>query len=754
MIGAKLLCGMVDNGGKEMTIRVAAVLGLALTVNLITSALSMAAEESGLATEEGILGSITIGSESVDVDNTSFKYGEYNGVNKDGSYFLGNADLNYNKEAYYLDFRAEGIGLDSRDIYLESGRYGRFRLYLEDSELPHYISNSNSTPFANAGNENLTLPSGFVRGFQTQDMTTLNSSLQSTDLKLKRYANSAGFAMALGKNIDFNMSVKREEKDGEKSIGGTIGAIKANSRSVVLPEPVDYTTDEFRARIAYTGENAQAELGYFLSTFNNNIKYISWENPFDVVDDPSTARISLSPDNRYQKLSLSGAANLPYSTRISAIAEYGKMEQGETLLPYSNNPGTIITAALPRENADTEIDTTHLSLNLSSKPVPRLGLNVRYRYYKTENKMPVDLFQYVRNDTGGASQATVNNSWALYNLPYDYTENQIRFDASCGFMKGSSFKIGFDHDAMERSYREVKETKEDTYKAGLIVRPQPDAYASLDYSHSSRKIDDEYDESRVFDSRHTDGYINSISNPDLRFDNNPYLRMYDIADRDRNKYSAKLSYSGMQNSSIGLTYSYWKDDYTDSPLGLTQSTNNTSTVDASISPVESIILTAFYTRENLTSMQTGRDFITSIPSEYQDANRDWKADHRTGINMAGVGAGFGLLKDKLTITADYSYSESEESINFTTGSSLTSPVDMPDLTTKLHKVKVSGKYNINTNLSAGLGYEYEEYNSKNWATDNVAPASTSMADALTLSGSTPDYKVHTGMIYLTYNFGS
>ena len=110
------------------------------------------------------------------------------------------------------------------------------------------------------------------------------------------------------------------------------------------------------------------------------------------------------------------------------------------------------------------------------------------------------------------------------------------------------------------------------------------------------------------------------------------------------------------------------------------------------------------------------------------------------------------MKKKVTISADYSYSESDGSIEFSGGSSIPAPVDMPDLKTYLHKFKISGKYKLTENLTAGAGYEIENYSSDDWSTDGIDPASDTVSNLLALSGSTDNYEAHKGLLYVSYNF--
>lgn len=715
-------------------------MGLVLTAVVIFPFQVMAQEGEEA---KALTGSITVGGALVDLDRESAKAGEYTGVDDDTLYLIGDADLSYDNGRMYLDLRASNIGLENRNIYLESGRYGRYKIYLEYDEMLHLLSDNAKTTFDGAGGSSLMLPTGFTKGFPPPSMTA-----KEVDLELERKSGTAGFSINLGRNLDLKVSAKREEKEGTKSLGGTIGFLGA----VVLPEPVDYTTDEVRATVSYSGKTAQAELSYNLSTFNNNDESLAWDNPFD--DNPEMGKTSLPPDNRYQKVGLSGGINLPYSSRLSAVAEYGEMRQDETLLQYSNNNDsltpTVISTPLPRESADAEINTTHVMLNLASRPIPKLSLDARYRYYKIKNETPRDLFQYVPHDSAGTSQAATDDANAVYNLPYDYIQNQFKVDASYYLLKGTTLKAGYDRDVIDRDYREAARTAEDTYKIKIISRAIPSAFITADYSYAKRGIDGDYNDSRVYDYYHTTDYIGTLPS-DERFGNHPDLRKFDVAERERDKYGAKVTLFGSENTSVGLNYNRVTDDYTDSTLGLTESDNKTYTVDFSFSPAESTTVYTFFTREELSYDIAGREFVKGT-SSVTDPAFAWEVDNENDINTAGIGASVDFMEKKLVVAADYSYSESDGSIKFSSGGSVAAPIDMPDLKTHLHRFKVSGKYRVTENLTAGVGYEIENYSSDDWSTDGIDPASTTVSNLLTLSGSTTDYEAHKGIMYVSYNF--
>ena len=707
-----------------------------------------------------LTGEATIGASFTDVNNReSFKYGEYTGVTDDGIRMLGSADVGYYRDAYFLELDARDLGLDNRSVLLRSGRLNGYEAFISYSETPRLISNNSRTPFTNPGSSNLTLPAGFVKADNTTLMTNLTASRRDVELRLDREEWRFGFSRQLGRDYALSIDYRHEEKEGLKSIGGTLGISGGNTRSIVLPEPVDYKTDEIRAAVSYAGNSANARAEYLVSFFDNNNESIIWESPIIRAGYPGTARTSLPPDNLHQRLSLSGGVNLPfYSTRVNAAAEYGIMEQDEELFPYSINPASTITVPLPRDSAQAEMIVKGLTLNVASRPAPKLGLNLRYKYYSTDNGTPRQLFRYVKNDQG-AAQAAITEAHALYNLPYDYTQNKLSFDGSYHLFRATSLKAGYDYESIERGFREVQETRENAYRAALTSGYFEDLQLGLTGSYAERRGEDQYDQSKLYDEAHTPEFIATLD-ADERFDNHPLARKFDIADRNMTKLGASASWSPLPEVSVSAFYDYQENDFENSELGMTKRDSHRYTADIAWSPVPSASVYAFYTLEFVDTEQKSWSFsgsTTGSPSSKQsqstDLDRRWSVNHDERIDTIGAGMKLAFMDDKLTVDADYSYSEGSTNTGFNAGADLAVPKDLPALKTRLHSLNVTGRYRLVSSLSLGAGYSFERYESDDWQTDNFEPASSTITNVITLSGPVEDYEAHQATVFVTYHFG-
>lgn len=720
---------------------------------LILAALALPAAASA---DDGMNGSVTLGGAAVNTDVKSYKFGEYSGITSDAYYPVIDADLNLDMGRYYLDILASRLWLENRRAYVETGRYGMYKLFFAYADTPKLISNSSKTIFDGAGGARLTLPSGFTKGATTTAFTNLGEFRHDLNLALARKSVKAGLAGVIGAT-DLAASVERDHKSGTKYIGGTLGTSGGNTRSVGLPEPVDYYTDIVRLTAAHTLDTAQVQFDYYLSIFDNNNEAIIWDNPFTVTNYPTVARTSLPPDSIHQRVSISGGVDLPMYSRLSAVFEYGIMEQDEDLLPYSINTASTVTVPVPRQSAEARIDTTHIGLNLSSRPISGLGLKAGYRFYQTDNKLPRTLFMYVKNDTGQPQEA-ITSAAALYTLPYAYTQNQFKLDASYYLFAGTTLKASLMHDEIDRDYREVQTTKENTFKAGINSTFIPYTSIGFDYLRARREGGDEYDEAKLYDVYHTQDFIDTVYEP-IRFDNHPLTRKFDIADRERDRYNANVTVFPTDNTTLSAYYSHNSDKYEESVFGLQNARTRSITLDGSITPVDFATLYAFYTKEEMKSRQTSRSYGTGTTAgsakdlQFNDPARNWTATSDDDVDTLGLGTKLSFLEDRATVNVDYAFSQSTSAIKFTAGSAIAIPPiprDMPDLKTRLHMLNVTGKYRLNRQLSLGVGYQFEDYKSDDWAYDNFEPASATIPNVLTLVGPVTDYEAHTGMVFLTY----
>lgn len=709
-------------------------------------------------------GSAEIGVGNVALDHPNSKYGEYTGIGDDETYLIGGIDLSVDDGPDYLGLRANQLGLDSRNLTIEAGEYGVYSLGFGYDAIPHLISSNDKTPFSGAGGDRLTLPDGFTRAATTTGMTSLGEDLKTLDLRTDRTENLFRLSRSFVDGWQANLSLRREDKSGVQSLGGITAQNGGQVDSVILPQPVEYRTEEFSAALAFNGKDRQLELGYFLSMFHNENSSITWDVPFlkaapAALDYPAVARIGLPPDNEYQRVSINGGMNFAYSTRISAVIELGRMSQDDVFLPYSTDDigGTATVLengnALPRSSADAEVDIAHAVLNATSRPLPGLGVNARYRYYQTDNKTPYTLFDRVINDT--VPQTTTQD---IYSRPYDYSRSTLGIGANYRFDDGTRLKTDYGHEIIDYDrYRSVRGTVEDSVRASLGKALTDTVEGRLGYVRMRREADN-YD---AFISYSTliaalacpsivtvdpDPDTGGATSVDTCFDNHPDIRQFDLASRDRDRLSAALTYAPDDALDFGLDVAANRDVYDDDVafdntyLGLTEDDTLSITLDAGYAPAGEWSVNAYYTRERIRSSQTGRAYNNTTASAI-DSSLNWTADFDDTVDTLGVSTAIDLLYDSLRLAVSYEYSRGVSRIGFATGDGLTYE-DMPEDGSERHTVDMKAVYKLRDDLAVGLGVGYERFRADDWSLDSVAAGGTALNDVLLLSGPQQDYRAY------------
>ena len=140
---------------------------------LVALALAPAAHAADKVAEDPAVAELTRPTSRVEfglgyVNNGTAKFGEYNGLDRSGAYGIGNLDLRgggaYDSDdATRWSVLGNNLGLETRDLALDYGVQGRFKLNFGYGELLHNLSDSYQTPFLGAGTSNLRLPSNWRR---------------------------------------------------------------------------------------------------------------------------------------------------------------------------------------------------------------------------------------------------------------------------------------------------------------------------------------------------------------------------------------------------------------------------------------------------------------------------------------------------------------------------------------------------------------------------------------------------------------
>jgi MtrB/PioB family decaheme-associated outer membrane protein len=699
------------------------------------------------------------------VSDDSFKFGDYTGLNRSGAHLIGNVELNrrFNDGPGYFMLNARDLGLNSRSLNIETGEQGNYGLRLSYDEIPKLFSDSYQTLFTNPGNTNLTLPADFVRGANTAAMPTLNASMRPFSVASKRESLGLGFGKQLPKGWDVDLRVKREHKDGNRFTAAVVGNSGGNPRATIVPEPVNYTTDEIEALARYTDKQLQLQFGYYGSFFRNQNSSLTWANPFasSVWVSPATpgvtaydnGSLSLPPDNQFHQVSASAGYTLTKDTRLSGSFALGRMLQNDAFLPYTVNPALAATATpLPRSSLDGRIDTTHLDMKIASKLMPKLNFHALYRYDERDNKTPQAQYAYIGGDS--QSQAAAGLGKVRTNLPGSSTKQQIDAEFDYHYSTSTTFKLGYDYEWAKKTFEAIKDEREHTIKADVHQHFNDMVSGGFGYAYSDRKTS-EYDASAPFIAGFSPAYVTSQINAALPlnglWDNVPAQKKFFMAPRKRDKVKAFLNVTPTESIDLHMDVDYKDDDYHASQYGLQRATGWAVNLDASFRATDALSGHVF---TSVDRYSTGQRSIAlgGNRANVSNPDLDWTAGIVDRTVSFGAGVRYAPAR-KYELGGDVVRANSTGSVTVWTAPTLaaTNPaLPLPDLKTSLRRVDLFGTYKLQKDVSIKVKYIFERFSSADWAIDQVAPAT--MANVIGTNEVSPNYNVHFVGVSLAYQF--
>ena len=651
--------------------------------------------------EEGWNGKLELGLGNLSAN--SFKFGEYNGLNESGTYFISNATLFYrDADARYLDLSISDFGLDSRALNIEGGQQGDYKLFLNYNEIPHYISSTTQTPYTGSGTTSLTLP-GWVSASTTGAMPLLTASLKNVDLETHRKRLGVGLSLSTDSPWNYAINFRQDKKQGNKRIAGAVFL-----STTQLIQPVDYVTDEMDVSISYYTKKLQANLAYYSSVFNNNNKSLTWDNAYTIgASGPTTGQLALPPDNQFHQIVLSAAYNLSKKHHISGDIAFGRMEQNDALLAATVNTtlGAPLTTASGTSNA--AIDTINAKLRWGSTLSDKLKLNATISFNDRDNNTPSSVYSLVTTDLFVTASPT--------NLPYSTTKSSLKLNADYQLNKMTKLTTGYDLSTLERSFQDIDKTSENTLWAKVRARSIDKFFVEVKLAQSQR------DASTV-----------NIVNPA----ENSLLRKYNMADRTRSTLGLHANITPELEYTIALNLDISDSEYDKSLIGLTDSSEFSLSGDISTMLNEETSLNFFMGHETVKSTQAGSQTFSTA---------DWIASNDDTFDHIGFGMTHVITEDELDVGTNISKSRATGKIAISSGSS-----QLPDIKTNRDSFTFYANYHLQETLTLRGEYWYEHYSSQDWSIDGVT--ANTIPKAITLGELSPAYNVHVFMLSALYKF--
>jgi len=275
-----------------------------------------------------------------------------------------------------------------------------------------------------------------------------------------------------------------------------------------------------------------------------------------------------------------------------------------------------------------------------------------------------------------------------------------------------------------------------------------------------------------------------------------------VGDRDRNKMRASLNWQANEKLTLTGSVDYNRDDYTNSSIGLQDSSNFALNLEGAFAFNEKVSTSLYYTygyqRQDMSFNNFGTNAPTgtatgtiasnaagsiiggcydNLDARAQNAKVDpcnkWGTTIRDtndtiGLNMSTKG----LLTHKLDLAGDILYSWANTSQDFsgliavnslftttnfgaggaTTWTTAYIPMQaLPDVKSEVFTFKLNGKYTVDKHSAARFGYMYQHLTSSNWFYQALQAGSTATG-IMPTNEKAPNYSLHTIGAAYVYNF--
>jgi MtrB/PioB family decaheme-associated outer membrane protein len=395
------------------------------------------------------------------VDKPSYKFGEYNGLQKSGGTatldieLRGGSSYDSGGVARYR-FIGQDLGLETRHLQGEVGEQGRYRFNFGYDELLRNRSDSYQTPLLGAGSNTLSLPADWVRPLQLNvnpNATTpptaavnvlaldpafiANDSLyrfnnatnafaagtpaaiyaptaaqissmqavsaadraafQNVNLSTKRTRTDAGIGLEIDDHWGVSLGARQEYKKGLRPMS-TVSRNTNGDVAMLIPDLIDTRTDQFDVNVNYRDTRSFFSATYYTSNFSNNVKSMSWENW--ATSGHTVNQMSSAPDNQFQQLSLTGGYDLTVSTKLVVSAAYGRSTQDDGYI----TAGSELGSGVPQTSLGGLVVSRSFSAKVNDKTSKDLTLTAAYKYDDRDNQTAVNT--YVFYDPGETKSGT------------------------------------------------------------------------------------------------------------------------------------------------------------------------------------------------------------------------------------------------------------------------------------------------------------------------------------------------------------
>jgi MtrB/PioB family decaheme-associated outer membrane protein len=675
------------------------------------------------------------------------------------------------KGNWVSDVGADNVGrLDQRfDGRIE--RPGRLTIWGRWDQIPMLMSNTARSLFV----EDFSNPVGSLSipdTIQTQVQTSvaslpglLDANGNTIRIRSHRYTGQGNLRYLAANDLTLNFHVQRTDRQGTLPYGASFG----HSSLVEYPAPIKHQLTDVDTNAEFARGQLLLRGGVSGSWFHNDFTTVTVDNPFratDIAGTPSRAGQSLAPSNSFITVNGMASVKLPMKSRATAYVSMGSLKDaGEPLMAQTVNTANIaLLKPLPRDTVQGEARTLGTTLSFTSRPTHATDFSVRYRMYDYDNRTPEFVMpQRVSYDNapGVPTFSTLGRNPAVSPLVVESEPFGVKrqtFDADFRFRPTGrnvgTAGVGYTIIKEDRTHRLFEATKENGFRLTYDVTGNQWFSLRSKFERTQKRAD--VSEEAIIEGQQELFNIGE----------QPYIRHFDIADRNRNRLTLVGQVMPASTVAFNGSVAVGKDDYIESIFGLRDNTHRVYSAGMTTSPTDHMNLDASYSYERYVALLRSRQasppsgaavvtydqFISVFnqlgnTQQILDQTRNWGNEGADRVHSFILNADFPQLADKLDLRFGYDYNRARALYTYTVGpdiprtlpeevpppdTTLPTPTQLPLIRSELQRGTVDALYSLTKRVGVGVSYWYEKYAVSDFTLDIDANPNLARGSALLL----------------------
>jgi MtrB/PioB family decaheme-associated outer membrane protein len=680
------------------------------------------------------------------------KFGEYtnsavDAFKEDGAFPVGSLKLGGGDRDAAQAWEVRGGTGNGRTLEASYGVQGNYGISLYGDSIEKIEYGDAATVYP-GGTPIARLPPGYLPGVSSGDPAFYNGE----DIGSERLVLGVEAFKRISDEWTISFGFENQDKSGDDVMGGNQGF----GGTGLVPEQLNHTSQQVRARVDYATSCLQQGIELYLSKFDNDNTALPYENA-NYAGSASiplgVEQLALEPDNEFMRLGLDGGYTFDARTRFSWFADWSRGEQDEAFLPVVRDTSyyPTVNPAFPWSSLDGEVERADVKLALVGRPLARFDYRLHLDYKDrdaTHDAFPANLISY----TGGFSPGYSSRV-------YGKQTQELGAEAGYRFGRGVRLRAGYEYEEMDRdtdewsydpvalSYSPVSFT-DTTDEDRLWAELKLGSLGSL-----SLKLRGEYN---VIDADLSDETEEFISPGGQGRRATPAF----LLDRDQTVYGVGADYALGHNASLYASYDWIEDDYDNDTYGLESRESTVYSAGINWAASKALDFSVYASREEYEIEQLGRQ-MGATPTPYSE----WALETDDEINAFGLTMDWIVIEDRFDMSADLAYLDSESTyaseqvlnagITLVTG-------ETPDSTDEVMRLNIAGTYHYNDQIDVIGRLIYEDREAEDWgwtSSTTLPPVPPAVADPtqpnaryIAFGYDRPDYSSSVAMLSVRYKF--